>query len=92
MVLDGNSLQEYSVNAGVPQGSILISTLFLLYINHLADNIICYIVDYTTIKFKCDQTSDLWQKLEMAAELKFDLKDIFESGSKWLVGFNIAKT
>ena len=45
MVLDGNSLQEYSVNAGVPQGSIRISTLFILYINHLADNIICYIVD-----------------------------------------------
>ena len=32
MVLDEEFLQEYSVNTGVHQGSILRATLFLLYI------------------------------------------------------------
>ena len=62
MVLDGRSSQEYPVNAGVPQDSILAPTLFLLYINNLPDDVICYIgiyADDTTIYSKCDQASDL---------------------------------
>ena len=91
VVMDGNSSQQYPVNARIPEGSILGSTCFLVYTNDFPDDAICKIAIYaddTTLYSKCDQTSHLWQKLELASELESDLRDTVKRGRKWLVEFN----
>ena len=96
VILDGKSSQEYLVNAGVPQGSILGPPLLLvlLWNNDLPDDVICdtaIYADDTTLYSKCDQVSDLWQQLELDSELESDLRNTVDWVKEWLVDFNVGK-
>ena len=95
VVTSRNSSQEYPVNTGVPQGSLLGCNAFLLYFNDLPGDIVCNIAIYaydTTLYSNYDQAPDLWQQLELASELESDLQDTVDWGRKWLVNFNAGKT
>ena len=89
MVLNGKSSQEYPVNPGFPQGSILGPTLFILYIKNLTDEVICNIAIYAddiTHYSKCDQTSDLWQQLELLLKLNLIYETLWTGeGSGFLI-------
>ena len=83
--------QEYSVNAGVAQGSILGPTLFLLYFNDLPDDVFRNIPIYTDnipVVSKCDWASNFWQQLVLAFKLEFGLWQTLDWGRKWLLKFN----
>ena len=77
---------------GVPKGSLFGP---ILYINDLPDDVICNIVifaDDTTLCLNCDQVSDMWQQLEVAAELESNLIDTVDWARKWLNDFSAGKT
>ena len=42
----------------------------------------------TTLCSKCDQASDLWQQLELAYELEYDLRETVGWVRKWRVDFS----
>ena len=63
--------------------------------NDLPDDVICNIAIYaddSTLYSNCDQTSNLWQELELVSGLESDPPDTVDWGRKWLVDFNVGKT
>ena len=95
VVLDGQSSSQHSINAGVPQGSVLGPTLFLVFINDLPDHVLSKLgicSDDSAVYSSYEGTSSEWYRLEMVADIEDDLRSITEWGDKRLVTFNATKT
>ena len=58
--------------------------LMMLYV------IVIY-ADDTTLYSNYDQASDLWQQLQLASELKFDLRGCVDWARKQLIDFSTGK-
>ena len=89
VVISGVSSNWSSVEAGVPQGSILGPLLFLLFINDIVENInssIRLFADDTTLYIIVDNP------LHAANQLNSDLSKIHQWATKWLVTFNPSKS
>ena len=77
-----------SVNAGVPQGSVLGPLLFLVYMNDTAENLLSLVrlfADDSSVFVSATNFKDI-------EVINHDLSLISEWAKKWLVGFNPIKT
>ena len=84
-VLNGQNSSQTNVHTGVPQGSILGSLLFLIYISDLAYDL------SSNIKLFADDTSlfSLVHNVNACAkELNNDLKKINKWAFQWKMNFN----
>ena len=98
-VVDGSCSGTKSINAGVPQGSVLSPTLFILHINDLLsiDNMHCYADDSTgdaryTSHQNVPRSLVQERRVQLVSEVEGSLGRASEWGRKNLVLFNPTKT
>ena len=87
VVVNGACSQWNDVTSGIPQGSVLGPTLFIIYINDLPETVesmVHIFADDTKIYRKIATEND-------CVKLKKDLDILQEWSSKWLLSFNAKK-
>ena len=89
VVVNSVRSRSLSVNAGVPQGSVLGPLLFLVYVNDISENLLSIsrlFADDTSLACSATQIPDI------EGILNHDLFMISNWAKQWLVDFNPSKT
>ena len=89
VVLNGEISNWNKIKAGVPQGSILGSLFFLVYINNLTFDLHCLaklFADHTSLFFIAENVN------ETTVNLNKDLENIKKWAQQWKISFNIDPT
>ena len=87
MVIDGKTSDPAEVTSGVPQGTVLGPTLFLIYINNIAENInsnIRLFADDCVVYRQIDSPQD-------HVILQDDLNKLGDWSNTWQMKFNVDK-
>ena len=92
VVIDGISSSSFHTNVGVPRGSVISPTLFLIYINDLlnlpSNPVHCYADDSTLHNAPASHKN----RADIAPSINLDLCRLKNGGSQNLVDFNTVKT
>ena len=89
VILNNATSKIGTINAGVPQGSVLGPLLFLIFINDITENI------GTNIRLFADDTTlfiDFNDEVEAVNNINSDLATINKWAEQWLVSFCPSKT
>ena len=87
VVVNGHSSDTHPVTSRVPQGTVLGSLLFLLYINDIESSL------NSTIRLFADD-SGIYREINSLNDAKVLQSDLFklqEWSDKWLMNFNVKK-